>query len=243
MTESDPKKAAADAAKEAPGDRKAGDRPAPETQAADPAPPPSGWTDEARADEAIEELLAPSAEIERLEQEKAELTDRLVRLAADMDNLRKRTERDMADAHKYAVTKFAADMLAVGDNLKRALDAVPADRKEADADLKALVSGVEMTAREMDRMLEKNGVTRIAALGEPFDPHLHQAMFEVPDADVPAGTVAQVVQEGFQIGERVLRAALVGVSKSAPASGAASDSKAESEMAESDLADEADASK
>ena len=154
------------------------------------------------------------------------MTDRLVRLAADMENLRKRTERDVADAHRYAVTKFASDMLVVGDNVRRALEAVPAERRASDEDLKALADGVEMTARETDRLLEKNGITRIAALGRRFDPHLHQAMYEVPDASVPAGTVVQVMQEGYQIGERVLRAALVGVSKDGPASAAANDETA-----------------
>jgi molecular chaperone GrpE len=154
------------------------------------------------------------AEIERLEGEKGDLTDRLVRLAAEMDNLRKRTDRELTDARKYAVSKFAGDMLVVGDNLRRALGAVPADHRDsADEAWKALMQGVEMTEREMDRLLEKNGVTRIAAVGERFDPHRHQAMFEIPDASVPAGTVVQVVQEGYQIGDRVLRAALVGVSK------------------------------
>ena len=101
-----------------------------------------------------------------------------------MDNLRKRTERDVADARKYAVAKFAGDMLVVGDNLRRALDAVPAEQRDAgDEALKALIDGVEVTEREMDRLLERNGVTRIAAKGERFDPHRHQAMFEVPDSD------------------------------------------------------------
>jgi molecular chaperone GrpE len=153
---------------------------------------------------------------ERLEREKADLTDRLVRLAAEMDNLRKRTERDVADTRKYAVSKFAADMLVVGDNLRRTLAAVPAEvRETADDTLKTLVEGVEMTEREMDRLLEKNGIKRIAATGERFDPNMHQAMFEVADPAVPPGTVVQVVQEGYQIGDRVLRAALVGVSKDA----------------------------
>jgi molecular chaperone GrpE len=158
-----------------------------------------------------------AAEIERLESEKADLTDRLVRLAAEMDNLRKRTDRELTDARKYAVSKFAGDMLVVGDNLRRALNAVPADHREsADEAWKSLMEGVEVTEREMDRLLEKNGVRRIAAIGERFDPHRHQAMFEVPDPSVPAGTVSQVVQEGYQIGDRVLRAALVGVSKDGP---------------------------
>ena len=163
-----------------------------------------------------------AAEIERLEAEKADLTDRLVRLAAEMDNLRKRTERELTDARKYAVSKFAGDMLVVGDNLRRALAAVPADRRESgDEVLKALIEGVEMTEREMERLLEKNGITRIAAVGERFDPHRHQAMFEVPDPTEPAGTVVEVVQEGYQIGDRVLRAALVGVSKDGPKATAA----------------------
>ena len=158
-----------------------------------------------------------AAEIKRLESEKADLTDRLVRLAAEMDNLRKRTDRELTDTRKYAVSKFAGDMLVVGDNLRRALNAVPADHREsADEAWKSLIEGVEVTEREMERLLEKNGVTRITAVGERFDPHRHQAMFEIPDPSVPAGTVVQVVQEGYQIGDRVLRAALVGVSKGGP---------------------------
>jgi molecular chaperone GrpE len=171
-------------------------------------------SEEAECEEAMEQLAGATAEVERLEAEKADLTDRLVRTAAEMDNLRKRAERDMADARKYAVTKLATDMLVVGDNLRRALQAVPPERREsADDVFKALLDGVVMTEREMDRLMEKHGITRIAAMGERFDPHRHQAMFEVTDASVPAGTVVQVMQEGYQIGDRVLRAALVGVSK------------------------------
>ena len=164
----------------------------------------------------------PAAEIERLESEKADLTDRLVRLAAEMDNLRKRTERELTDARKYAVAKFAGDMLVVGDNLRRALAAVPTERLESgDEVLKTLSEGVQVTEREMERLLERNGVTRIAAIGERFDPHRHQAMYEVPVPAKPAGTVVEVIQEGYQIGDRVLRAALVGVSKDGPKPGAA----------------------
>lgn len=170
-------------------------------------------SEEAACEEAIEQLSQTSVEIERLEAEKANLTDRLLRVAADMDNLRRRTERDVADARKYAVTKFAGDMLVVGDNLKRALDAVPMERREADETIKALIEGVQVTQREMDRLLEKNGITRIAAHGERFDPNRHQAMFEIPKGEVPPGTVVEVVQDGYQIGDRVLRAAMVGVAK------------------------------
>jgi molecular chaperone GrpE len=169
-------------------------------------------SEEAACEEVIEQLAETSVELERLEAEKADLTDRLLRVAAEMDNQRRRTERDIADARKYAVSKFAADMLIVSDNLKRALDAVPADHRGDDF-VKALVEGVEVTQREMERLLEKNGITRIAALGEKFDPNRHQAMFEAPGGDAPPGTVVEVVQEGYQIGDRVLRAAMVGVSK------------------------------
>jgi molecular chaperone GrpE len=177
-------------------------------------------SEEAACEEAIEQLAGATATIERLESEKADLTDRLLRVAADMENLRRRSERDIADARKYAVTRFAADMLVVGDNLRRALDAVPADRRDGgDEALKALLDGVEMTGREMDRLMEKHGIARIAAKGERFDPHRHEALFEVPDPSVPAGTVVEVVQEGYAIGDRVLRAARVGVSRDGAALG------------------------
>lgn len=192
-------------------------RPSDPDVAPDQAAPAEGkareTSEEAACEEAIEQLAETSVEVERLEAEKADLTDRLLRLAAEMDNLRRRTERDIADARKYSVARFAGDMLVVGDNLKRALDAVPAERRESDEAIKALIDGVEVTRREMERLLEKNGITRIAALGERFDPHLHQAVFELPSGDVPAGTVVEVMQDGYQIGDRVLRAAMVGVSK------------------------------
>ena len=153
--------------------------------------------------------------VARLEAEKADLTERLVRVAADLDNYRKRAERELADARKYSVTRFAADMLTVNDNLARALDSVPEELR-ADTAMASLVEGVEMTAREMARLLGKHGVTQIEAAGERFDPNRHQAVFEVPDPSVPAGTVVQVMQPGYMIGDRVLRAAMVGVSKGGP---------------------------
>lgn len=210
-------------------------KPAPEANPADPAAPApregkaaSPWWENPDAPPPPDQ----KEEIERLESEKADLTERLIRLAADMDNLRKRTERELTDARKYAVAKFAGDMLVVGDNLKRALKAVPTDRLESgDEVLKALSEGVQVTEREMERLLEKNGVTRIAAIGERFDPHRHQAMYEVPDPAKPAGTVVEVIQEGYQIGDRVLRAALVGISKDGP--------KAANADAKSETADQA----
>ena len=178
-----------------------------------------------------EEEDAVSA-IQRLEAEKSDLTDRLLRVVADMENLRRRTERDVSDARKYAVAKFAGDMLVVGDNLRRARDTVPEEARAADPALAAFVEGVEMTAREMDRALEKHGVVKIEAEGERFDPHRHQAVFEAPDPSVPAGTVVQVLQTGYTIGDRVLRAAMVGVSKGGPK--AANEPAKDDDMAEAD---------
>ena len=147
----------------------------------------------------------------------AEFKDKLLRTLAEMENLRKRTEREVADARVYAVGSFARDMLGVADNVRRALDAVAPDvRASANAGVKALIEGVELTERELLKALERNGVRQFTPQGEKFDPNIHQAMFEVPDASVPAGSIVQVVQPGYMIGERVLRPALVGVSKGGP---------------------------
>lgn len=163
-----------------------------------------------------------------LEREHAEMKDRLLRTLAEMENLRKRTEREVADSRVYGVTAFARDLLGIADNMRRALDAVPPDlRSSAEAGVKALIEGVELTERELVKALEKNGVRQFSPQGEKFDPNLHQAMFEVPDATVPAGSVVQVVQPGYRIGERVLRPALVGVSKGGPRSAPKSPAQAE----------------
>jgi molecular chaperone GrpE len=152
-----------------------------------------------------------------LTKEVAELKDKHLRVLAEMENLRKRTEREIVDGRLYGIAGFARDVLGIADNLRRALDVVDADTRErADAGVKALLDGVELTERELQKMLEKHGIKKFAPLGEKFDPNLHQAMFEVPDSAVPPGMVAQVVQAGYKIGERVLRPALVGVSKGGP---------------------------
>jgi molecular chaperone GrpE len=152
-----------------------------------------------------------------LEREHAEMRDRLLRTLAEMENLRKRTEREVADARLYGMATFARDVLGVADNMRRALDAVPPDlRASAEAGMKALVDGVELTERELLKALEKNGVRQFTPQGEKFDPNVHQAIYEVPDPSVPAGSIVQVVQPGYMIGERVLRPALVGVSKGGP---------------------------
>ncbi len=152
-----------------------------------------------------------------LEREHADMKDRLLRTLAEMENLRKRTEREVADSRLYSVASFARDMLNVADNMRRALDAVPAElRANADPNVKALIEGVDLTERELQKALEKNGIRQFSPQGEKFDPNLHQAMFEVPDPTVPAGSVVQVVQPGYMIGDRILRPALVGVSKGGP---------------------------
>jgi len=152
--------------------------------------------------------------VEALTKEVAEARDKVLRTLAEMENLRQRTRREVADAKTYGITGFARDILDIADSLQRALDAVPAEAKAAaDPGLKALIEGVELTERSMLNALEKNGVKKFDPSGEKFDPNFQQAMYEVPDSSVPSGLVVQVVQAGYMIGERVLRPALVGVSK------------------------------
>lgn len=152
--------------------------------------------------------------VEALTKEVADAKDRMLRTLAEMENLRKRTAKEVSDARAYGITGFARDVLDIADNLQRALDAVPQEAREAaDPGLKALIEGVEITERSLHKTLEKNGVQKIEPLGEKFDPNFHQAMYEVPDSTVPSGTVVQVVQAGYTIGERILRPALVAVTK------------------------------
>jgi molecular chaperone GrpE len=154
-----------------------------------------------------------SAELQTLVTENADMRDRLLRTMADMENLRRRTEREKADTARYAISNFARDVLTVGDNLRRTVEHVPAEAAGQDPALKTFLEGVELTERELLQVLERHGVTRIEPLGQRFDPHCHQAMYEVPDASVPDGTVAAVMQAGYVIGDRCLRPALVAVAK------------------------------
>jgi molecular chaperone GrpE len=154
-----------------------------------------------------------TADVATLEAQIAELTDRLLRAHAEMDNLRKRTDRDKEDTAKYAISKFARDVLSVGDNLQRAIGAVPPGAADEDPALKALIDGVSMTERDFLNVLERHGVKRIDPSGEPFNPHQHQAMTEVENREVAPGTVVQVYQPGYIIEDRVLRPAMVVVAK------------------------------
>jgi molecular chaperone GrpE len=191
---------------------------------------PQNQTEAATADEATMQpdaaAAAPKASTS-LDRELADYKDRLLRTLADMENMRKRTEREVADSRVYGISAFARDILGVADNMHRAMQALDDElRAKADDQLKALLDGVELTERELMNVLEKHGVKRIEPLNQKFDPNRHQAMFEVEDASVPSGTVVQVMQAGYLIGERVLRPALVAVSKggakAAPAAAASS---------------------
>jgi molecular chaperone GrpE len=172
-------------------------------------PEPDTISDDAAAGDAA----APDP-VAALEAERADLKDKLLRTLAEMENLRRRTEREVADAKAYAVTGFARDMLSVADNLRRALESFGTAAVEGPA--KTLAEGVDLTEREMLKTFEKHGVKKIEPLGEKFDPNLHQAMFEAPDPTQPKGHVVAVVQAGYAISGRVLRPALVGVSAGAP---------------------------
>jgi molecular chaperone GrpE len=157
-------------------------------------------------------------QVASLMEEAADLKERLLRTMADMENLRKRTEREKAEASLYAATSFARDLLSVADSLDRALQSIPEEgRDKLDEATRNLLAGIEVTHKELINVLSRHGIARIEPMGGKFDPHFHQAMFEVPDASSPPGTVVQVMQAGYTIGERCLRPSLVGVAKAPPA--------------------------
>jgi len=155
---------------------------------------------------------APGAPGSDLEAENAKLKDQLLRALADTENVRRRAEREKDDTSKYAVATLARDILSVADNLRRALESLPADHVPNDA-VRNLLTGVEATERELLAIFERRGIKRIDPLGERFDPNFHQAMFEAPNSGQEPGTVVQVLQPGYVIFDRLLRPALVGVAK------------------------------
>jgi molecular chaperone GrpE len=196
-----------------------------------PEPADAAATDETKIDTATDAVQADSqtpdlgAVIAAIEAEKTELKDKVLRTLAEMENLRRRTDREVADARTYGVTGFARDMLTVADNVRRALETIPEElRASSEGPIKALLEGIELTERDLLKTLERHGVRKLDPTGQKFDPNLHQAMFEVEDPNMPNGTVVQVVQSGFVIGDRVLRPALVGVSKGGPKPAAANGS-------------------
>ncbi len=194
--------------------------PAPEAENSEPAvaeTAPSG--EAAEADESAPEAEAASesgwaaGELEALKAENEELKDKLLRTVAEMENVRRRTERDKLDTAKYAISNFARDVLAVADNIALAIGHVPDEAAENDPALKSFLDGIVVTERELLNMMERHGITRVDPMGERFDPNLHQAMFEVENKDVTEGTILEVIQAGYVIADRVLRPAMVGVAK------------------------------
>ena len=167
----------------------------------------------AQAAPEVAEHDAQAARIGELEQQLAEAKQATLYARAEGENVRRRAEKEAVDARAYAVTAFARDVLSVADNLQRGLSAIPDDARE-EPRFKGLLTGLEATGRELDKVLERHGITRIAAMGLPLDPNQHQAMLEIP-SDEPAGTVVQEMQAGYMIKDRLLRPALVGVAKAA----------------------------
>jgi molecular chaperone GrpE len=155
--------------------------------------------------------------VEQLKAEKAELQDKYLRAVADSHNIRRRAQQDIERERKFGIERFAKDVLSVADNLGRALSALPADLDSIDPALRNVIAGVQATDRELKSVLERYGVTRIEALGRPFNAEFHQAMMEMEDPSVPAGTVVQELIPGYLIAGRLLRAAMVAISKGGPA--------------------------
>jgi molecular chaperone GrpE len=165
------------------------------------------------ADQELEKLRT---EVEQLRAAPAEYQDKNMRLLAEMENLRRRTERERADTAKFAITRFARDVLTVADNFQRAIETAPPEAAGQDGPLKSFYDGVILTGRELLNVLERNGVKKLDPTGERFDPNLHQAMMQVDNADVPAGTVIQTFQPAYMIEDRILRPAMVVVSRGGP---------------------------
>lgn len=164
--------------------------------------------------EALAERLAAA------EAEAARLKNDYLRALAETENVRKRAARDRQEAGQYAIAGFARDLLSVADNLQRALASVDAQAQAADPALQALTSGVGMTEKELLSVLERHGVKPVPAEGQVFDPHVHEALYEVPDPTVPHGTVVQVAQTGYTLHDRTLRPARVGLARGGPKPGA-----------------------
>jgi molecular chaperone GrpE len=157
--------------------------------------------------------------IEQLQADKADMQDKYLRAAAESQNIRRRAQQDVEKERKFGIERFGRDVLSVADNLGRALSALPANLDSLDAALRNVIAGVQATDRELQSVLERHGVTRIEALGKPFNAEFHQAMMEVEDASVPTGTVVQELIPGYLIAGRLLRAAMVAVSKGGPQRG------------------------
>ena len=158
-----------------------------------------------------------AAEVQQLQAEKADLQDKLLRALAEAQNVRRRAQQDIERERKFGIERFARDILSVADNLGRALSVLPDDTDAIDPALRNVIVGVQATQRELQSVLERHGITRIESLGRPFNAEFHQAMMEVEDPTVPAGTIVQELVPGYLIAGRLVRAAMVAVSKGGPA--------------------------
>jgi molecular chaperone GrpE len=185
------------------------------SETGEPDSAPEGTSSQAQDAPALSEKTVQAA-VAALQAEVEGLKDKWLRAHAEMDNIRKRGEREREEAAKYAITKLAKDIVGVGDNFQRAIDAVPPGAAEKDPTLKSFLDGVTMTERELLNVLDRHDIKRLHPMNEQFNPHLHQAVTQVPRPDVPNGTIVEVYQAGFTIGERVLRPAMVGVAAGGP---------------------------
>lgn len=176
--------------------------------------------DTGRPEGPLDEQTVAGGLLAEMQAEITRLNDEILRNAAEMENMRKRAEKTLADERQYGVSKFARDILSVADNLRRAVESGAAAAKN-DPAAQAILTGVELTEKELLSVLERNGIKRIEALGAKFDPNFHQAIAEVPGSGKPHGTVVDVVQSGYTIADRLLRAAMVAVAKGEPVKPAA----------------------
>ena len=191
---------------------------APENADLEPEPTDTTASEPEDAQVSIEDPTEDPAEdpVVRLEGEVAELKDQLLRALAETENLRRRAVRERDNAVKFAAVPLIRDLLAVADNLHRALASVPAEAVAGNEQLKTLLDGVEMTEKEFQSVFARHNIERIEPIGKRLDPHVHEALFEIPDESVPAGTVVRVLQVGYRLGERLIRPAQVGVAKGGP---------------------------
>jgi len=172
--------------------------------------------DAPEADDELEEEVSPEGRIEILEAQVADLNDKLLRAMAETENVRRRAQRDKEDASKYAIKGFAEQMITVSDNLARALQSVDEGARADNPALESIIVGIEMVMRELNNGFERSGIKAIEALGQKFDPMLHEAMFEIEDPGTAAGTIAQVLEVGYTLNGRTLRASKVGITKGGP---------------------------
>ena len=210
-----------------------------ETGAQDPAGSDKAATDGAMDDILNDVLAAAGAEtkgdadvqdpLTAMTAERDQLKDQLLRALADIENMRRRSEREAANVRKYGHTPFARDLVGAIDNLARVVESAPENLDQADETVKSLITGIQLSWTELQSVIEKNGIKRVEPLGEKFDYNLHQAMFEVPTNDQPSGMVLEVVQHGYVLHDRLLRPAMVGVSKAGDAAGATSNDQSKTD--------------